>query len=183
MAPTEVDRPRPLNAGRPQTAPQPFARWDAAAGELLYEITTAAERIVAARTSSGERVQRTDALWRLLETVERSRYCLAIADVARALGVTRQTAHPLCRAAAGAGYVELLPNPDDRRILQVLLTPHARAELKRVRSAEGIRLHVLLSGLGDHDLAQVTRVLRVIRQRLERDDRERRRLSQPGFFR
>jgi DNA-binding MarR family transcriptional regulator len=151
-----------------------------AASDLFYEITTAAERIATARTMSGERVQRSDSLWRLLETVERSRYCLAIADVARALGVTRQTAQPLCHAAAVAGYLELLPNPDDRRILQLFLTPHARAELARVRTAEAVWLQVLLIGLGDHDIARVTHTLRVIRQRLER---EQRRLSRSQVFR
>jgi DNA-binding MarR family transcriptional regulator len=175
MAPTEVSRTG--------SQARPFDRWREAANDLLYEITTTSDRIVAARTASGERVQRTDALWRLLETLERSRYCLAIADVARALGVTRQTAQPLCRAAAGAGFVELLPNPDDRRILQLFLTPQARAELARVRSAEAIWLHVLLAGLKDWHMTTVTHVLRVMRLRLERDERERRCLSHERFFR
>jgi hypothetical protein len=44
-------------------------------------------------------------------------------------------------------------------------------------------LQALLAGLSDHRMVGVTRVLRVIRQRLERDERERRRLSQDRFFR
>lgn len=97
--------------------------------------------------------------------------------------MTRQTAQPLCHAAAVTGYVELLPNADDRRILQLCLTPLARAELAHVRLTEAVWLQVLLSGLGDHDMARVTHTLRVIRQRLERDLREQRRLSQSQFFR
>ena len=77
-----------------------------------------------------------------------SSYCLAIADVARALGVKRQTAHELVHATAAAGYVELLPNRDDRRILQVFLTAQGRAELARVRTSEAVWLQLLLRGLG-----------------------------------
>ena len=183
--------PAPQNrAGRRQN-PR-LDPWRAAA-ELIFEITATAERIAAARNWAGERAQRADRTWGLLEALERSRYCLAIADVARALGVKRQTAHELVHATAAAGYIELLPNADDRRILQVFLTPRGRGELARVRSAESVWLHGLLGGLADRPMATVTHVLRVIRQRLERDERERRRvereekdrqrLSRDRFFR
>ena len=89
--------------------------------------------------------------------------------------------------------MELLPKPDDRRILQVFLTAQARGELTRVRVAEGVWLQLLLSGLADRRMIEVTQVLRVIRQRLDRDERERRRveradserrrLSRDRFFR
>jgi DNA-binding MarR family transcriptional regulator len=129
----------------------------------------------------------------LLRVVARSSYCLAIADVARALRITRQAAHKLVYRAVGTGRLELLPNPDDRRILQVLLTPRGRAELASLQTAEGVWLQMLLGGLADRRMVAVTHVLRVIRQRLERDERERRRvereerdrrpLSRDRFFR
>ena len=167
-------RPAPEpNAIRRQNRLDP---WSAAA-DLIFEITATAERIAKARNWAGERAQRSDSTWRLLEALERSRYCLAIADVARALGMRRQSAHELVHATAAAGYVELLSNPDDRRILQVFLTPQGQAELSRVRTTEGVWLQLLLSGLADRRMATVTHVLRVIRQRLERDERERRRVE------
>jgi DNA-binding MarR family transcriptional regulator len=97
---------------------------------------------------------------------------LAIADLGRALRVRKQTARELAHAAVRAGVIELAPNPDDKRILQLLLTPRGRAELAAARTAEEVWLALLLNGLGDHELAAVTRVVRVIRQRLERDARE-----------
>ncbi len=167
--------------------------WDVAATELIEEIVATAERIVAARALNGERVFPDDAGSRLLRAVAGSSYCLAIADVARVLRSTRQAAHKLVHCAVAAGRVELLPNPDDRRILQVFLTPRGRGELARARTAEGVWLQLLLSGLADRQMAQVTPVLRVLRQRLERDERERcrvereerdrRRLSRGEFFR
>jgi DNA-binding MarR family transcriptional regulator len=167
--------------------------WDVAATELIDEIVATAERVAAARAPSGERVFPDDAESRLLRVVARSPYCLAIADVARTLRITRQAAHRLVYGAVATGRVELLPNPDDRRILQVFLTAQGRGDLARVRTAEGVWLQLLLSGLADRQMATVTHVLRVIRQRLERNERERRRvereerdrrrLSRDRFFR
>lgn len=62
-----------------------------------------------------------------------------------------------------------------------------------MKTAEGVWLQALLAGLADRRMVAVTGVLRVIRQRLERDERERRRvereerdrrrLSRDRFFR
>jgi DNA-binding MarR family transcriptional regulator len=147
-------------------------RWRAAANDLIDEITIAAERIGTARTATGDPVFPTDARSRLLRAIERSPYCLSIADVARVLRVSRQAAHRIAHAAAARGHVDLLTNPDDERILQVLLTPAGRANLHADRAAEAAWLAALLNGLGDHDMAAATHVVRVIRQRLERDARD-----------
>jgi DNA-binding MarR family transcriptional regulator len=150
----------------------PFQRRRTAEHELVDEITNAARRIAEARDSNGEPVSRTDGIWRVLTTVASSPYCLAIADLARALGVRKQVAHELAHSAARAEVIELASNHQDKRILQALLTPRGRAELAAARTAQAIWLATLLNGLGDHELAATTHVVRVIRQRLERDARE-----------
>ena len=53
-----------------------------------------------------------------------------------------------------------------------MVTPQGRAALAAARTAEEIWLATLLNGLGDHELKATVRVVRVIRQRLERDARE-----------
>jgi DNA-binding MarR family transcriptional regulator len=150
----------------------PFQRRCAAEHELVDEIADAAWRIASARNLHGDPVFRTDGVYRVLSTVAKSHYCLAIADLARALRVRKQVAHRLAHAAARAGLIELAPNPQDRRLLQALLTPQGRSVLAAVRSAETLWLATLLNGLGDRELAATTQVVRVIRQRLERDARE-----------
>lgn len=161
---------------KPTTArvPRVNRRW-LAADELIDEITRAAERIAGASTWGGEPVFRTTGAWRVLTTVAHSQYCLSISDLARALGVRKQTAHALAHEAERVEYIELVPNHQDRRILQALVTPRGRAELAAQRSAERGWLIGLLDGLGDREMAIVIHVLRVIRQRLERDARERER--------
>ena len=150
----------------------PFQGRRGAEQELVDEINNAARGIATARDDNGEPVFRTDGVWRVLRTVATSPYCLAIADLARALRVRKQVAHELAHAAAKAHVIELVPNHQDKRLLQALLTPRGRAELAAVRAAEGRWLVTLLNGLGDHELAAATHVVRVLRQRLERDARE-----------
>jgi DNA-binding MarR family transcriptional regulator len=150
----------------------PFEQRRFAEHDLVDEIASAAQRIAIARDRNGEPVYRTDGVWRVLTTVASSRYCLAIADLARALGVRKQTAHKLAHVAARAGVIELAPNPHDKRILQALVTPKGRAELAAARISESGWLATLLNGLGDPELKVTLRVVRVIRQRLERDARE-----------
>ena len=49
---------------------------------LLEEIAAVADKIAAARHVDGGPVARTDAPWRLLCAIERSKYCLSISDLA-----------------------------------------------------------------------------------------------------
>ena len=95
-----------------------------------------------------------------------------IADVGRALRIRKQSARELVHEAVRAGVIELVPNPQDKRLLQALVTPRGRAELAAARTGDEIWLARLLNGLGDHELEVALRVVGVIRQRLERDARE-----------
>jgi DNA-binding MarR family transcriptional regulator len=141
-----------------------MAEWSAAQAELIHEILEAGELIAAARSPSGEPIFRTDSIASLLRAIERSPYCCAIADAGRLLGVSRQRAQQIVHAAERRGAIELLTNPDDRRILQMQLTPTARRQLAAARSAESAWVAVLLLGLDEHRLRTTTHVLRVIRQ-------------------
>jgi len=150
----------------------PFEARRVSEHDLIDEIMSAAQRIADARDWNGEPVYRTDGIWRVLATVAKSPYCLAIADLGRALRVRKQTARELAHAAARAKVIELAPNPQDKRILQALVTRQGRSELAAARTAEARWLATLLNGLGDHELTATIHVVRVIRQRLERDARE-----------
>lgn len=164
-----MDLPRKPRV-RPRARPLEGRR--VAERELLDEITTITQRLPEARDWSGDPVFRTDGIWRVIETVARAPYCVAIADLARLLGVRRQAAHRFAHAAARAGLIELATNHQDKRILQALLTPRGRAEIAAAQINRNVWLATLFNGLGEHELAATTHVVRVIRQRLERDARE-----------
>ena len=104
------------------SARQKMAEWSAAQAELIDEIVATAELVAAARSSSGEPIYRTDSIASLLRAIERSQYCCAIADAGRLLGVSRQRAQQIVHAAERRGAIQLVTNPDDRRILQIQLT-------------------------------------------------------------
>jgi len=111
--------------------------------ELIEEIAEAAEKIAAATGPHDELVYRADPVWRLLTTIERSSYCCSLSDVARLMKISRQHAQRVGFEAAHAGLVELAPNDDDRRIVQLLRAwasrnrsgPSAARDLDRARVA------------------------------------------------
>jgi len=140
--------------------------------ELIDDIITAAELILRARSLGGSPLFRRDPVWLLLRAIDRSSYCCAIADAARLLRVSRQRAHQIARGAERVGAVQLLANPDDRRIVQVFLTPTARSLLAGARSDERIWAASLLLGLDAHRMSTTSHVLRVMRQRLHRSERD-----------
>jgi DNA-binding MarR family transcriptional regulator len=139
---------------------------------LIDEIVTTAEQVAAARHVDGERVARTDPRWRLLRAIERSNYCLSISDLGRLLHVPRQRAHEIVVGAARSGEVEVLPNAHDRRILQVFLTARGRSTLSTARQRRSEWTGALLNGLGRRELRETIDILRTIRHRLLRDERE-----------
>jgi DNA-binding MarR family transcriptional regulator len=155
---------------RPREAP--FLRRQVAEHDLIDEIVSTARRIAEARDWNGEPVYRTDGIWRVLTTIAGSPYCLAIADLGRALHVRKQVAHELAHDAARQRFIALESNPDDKRILQAVLAPRGRAELAAARTAESVWRATLLNGLRDHELKATALVIASIRHRLERHARE-----------
>jgi DNA-binding MarR family transcriptional regulator len=141
--------------------------------ELVEEIVATGKCIAAAKVG-GEPIAKTDPVSRLLAVIERAPYCCSISDAARLLRQPRQRVHETARKAEIAGLVELAANSDDRRILQLFLTRTGRSRLAAARAIENQWRNVLLNGLDEHRLATTVHVLRVIRQRLLRDERERR---------
>jgi DNA-binding MarR family transcriptional regulator len=167
----EIARPKSIvGADRPRRRSK-LPAWQWQATELIHEIVATAERIAAARHPEGALVYRNDARWSLLRAIERSPGCPSISDLARKLRISRQAAHELVTKAERAGQIRLLTNHDDRRILQAVLTPGSRIALDDALRREGEWVFVVLKGLGRHELAATLHIMRVIRQRLARDER------------
>jgi DNA-binding MarR family transcriptional regulator len=160
---------KPLTSAERRRAAERLAAQEA---ELIEEIAEAAEKIAAATGSTRELVYRTDPGWKLLTTIERSQYCCSHSDVARLMKISRQYAQRLGIEASRAGFVELTPNDQDRRIVQLLLTKRGRAEIDRARRRRRIWTARLLLGLDTPRLLAATHVVRVIRQRLAQAERE-----------
>jgi DNA-binding MarR family transcriptional regulator len=143
--------------------------------EFIRGIEDTAKLIREARSADGEPVYRTDACYRLLGSIERGGGWPSISGVARMLRVSKQAARQQVIAAAGIGLLETLPDPFDRRSIQIGLTLSGKRELAAARAREVAASDLLLRGLGVRERRLVAHVLRVMRARLSRAERERRR--------
>src|SRR5882724_11352417 len=107
-----------------------------AARALMSEIEALAGQFARARASAAANAVAganiSEAKRRFMSAVANSSYCLAISDVARAIRISRQSAHRLAVSLERAGLVRLMPNGDDQRLLQLALTKNGRATLASV---------------------------------------------------
>lgn len=109
---------------------------------FLHAIIEAADRLREARAFDGTPALALDARFVLLREIERCGGAPSFADLGRLLGVTAPAARAQALAAERAGVVELFPSPDDRRLIQVALTPAgrlARYEAERRRAEHRAR--------------------------------------------
>lgn len=155
-------------------------RWGVGTAALVEEIARFAERLRVAQASRQRKRQgATPATARLLRVVASSNRYLAIADAARLMRMTRQAARELVLRAAAEGTLELLPNRDDRRVLQLELTPRGRSALAALELEQRVWLDELLVGLSLRELDTTLGVLRGLRDRLVRFEDRGRRVSRP----
>jgi len=139
---------------------------------FLHEIVMTADALRDARAFDGESAMHFETRSRVLRAIERCGGAPTFSDLGRLLGMSRQAARGHALEAAKAGVVELFQAPDDRRAWQVALTPTGRRELERQRKPQLAWILTLLNGLEPVPMRTTRHVLRVIRQRLERYDKE-----------
>jgi DNA-binding MarR family transcriptional regulator len=145
-----------------------FREYHVEATAFLHEIVRTADCLQEAKAFDGEPALFFGARWRLLRAIERSGGAPTFSDCARSLRISRQAARELAIKAARGGVVELLTAPDDRRVIQVALTPAGRRMLERQRMPQFSWVFTLLNGLDDDAMRETHHVLEVIRRRLER---------------
>src|SRR6185437_4537175 len=86
---------------------------------LAWDIDNTAHRLGRCRASICATVGLSPERWSALANIHRSTYVLSISDLARQLRRPRQSAHSLAVGIERDGLIRFLPNPDDRRLLQI----------------------------------------------------------------
>ena len=142
---------------------------------FLQAIVDAGDRLREARAFDGSLALPLDARSNLLRAIERCGGAPSFADLARLLQVSPPSARNRALAAAAAGVVELLPCPQDRRLIQVALTPTGRRLLEARRMPPVDWVFTLLNGLAPATMASCEHVMRVLAARLERYEKQMRR--------
>ena len=101
--------------------------------ELALAIFAANGRLLNAGNELVAHLGLTSAWWQVLAALRYSGAPLAVASIARNMGLTRQAVQRIVDLLAGQGLVEFQPNPHHRRAKLVVLT---RAGLNAVNRAE-----------------------------------------------
>ena len=109
----------------------------------------------------------TSARWQVLGAVVLADRPLTVPQIARRMGLTRQSVHATVKRLVEDGLVELAPNTDHRRSSLVRLTGAGEAAYAAIDERQAGWVNGLADGLDHRDLATAARVLAELCRRLE----------------
>jgi DNA-binding MarR family transcriptional regulator len=144
------------------------ARGEAATGVILATFRTNGLLLEA-----GDRLSAphglTSARWQVLGAIALCDRPLTVPQVARRMGITRQSVHVTVDRLVRDGLVELVPNDDHRRSQLVRLTELGRDRYEALDGDQGAWVDDLTNGISRSDLDTARRVLVELARRLELD--------------
>jgi DNA-binding MarR family transcriptional regulator len=135
---------------------------------LTEEIDNAAACLSASRTVICQEVGLRHEHWKALEAIGRSPLTLSISALARRLRRSRQAVYSLALGLERAGWIRLLPNQDDRRLLQIEMTAHGMSILTTIENRFDAWLLTMAFDLGERELRHLANTLRAVRGRIAR---------------
>jgi DNA-binding MarR family transcriptional regulator len=109
----------------------------------------------------------TSARWQVLGALALAERPLTVPQVARRMGLTRQSVHVTVNRLVADGLVELEPNADHRRSQLARLTELGRAKYRTMDELEAAWVNRLAEGLSRSQLETAARVLGELSARLE----------------
>lgn len=143
------------------------------AGEKATDVILAAFRANGLLIAAGDLLAAEDGLssarWQVLGAIVLAGRPLTVPQIARRMGLTRQSVHTTVNRLLADGMVELTPNADHRRSALVGLTERGRATYQAVDRKQAAWVNKLAAGLPRADLDTAARVLGELSTRLEAD--------------
>ena len=138
-------------------------------GELFTEIVLEVFRLNRLLLDAGDAltapVGLTSARWQVLGIVEHGR--APVAQVARSMGLTRQSVQETANGLEAEGFIEFAPNPRHRRAQLMVMTPKGDAAMEVVRRRHACWANELAARHQAAALASVVTALSEIRTTLE----------------
>lgn len=138
------------------------------AWRLAQEVHSAASILASGRSAICKQVGLTPERWRALAAIVSSPYLLSVSDLARRLRLSRQSAHRLALGLARAGWIRYLPNPSDRRLLQLEITASGKRALDNAEYRFTTWLSVMTYDLSERELREMVSAVRCVRERIAR---------------
>jgi DNA-binding MarR family transcriptional regulator len=115
----------------------------------------------------------TSARWQVLGAIALAERPLTVPQIARRMGLTRQSVHTTVRRLVRDGLLALAANADHRRSQLVSLTELGQATYEQLDSRQAAWVSRLAEGIARADLETTARVLDDISRRLESEGTDR----------
>jgi DNA-binding MarR family transcriptional regulator len=109
----------------------------------------------------------TSARWQVIGAIALAERPLTVPQIARRMGLARQSVHTTVNRLLADGMVELVSNTDHRRSQLVCLTERGRARYRAVDEKQAAWVNQLAAGLPGSELETTARVLGELCARLE----------------
>jgi DNA-binding MarR family transcriptional regulator len=152
-------------AQHPRPQHEPGSAEEAFTG-LVLEVFRTNGRLLATGDRLAAPVGLTSARWQVLGAIDAGP--LPVAQIARDMGLTRQSVQRLANVLAAEGVVRFAPNPSHKRAKLVDLTPLGRRMLERISRVQADWARRTADGLTADQIRSTSAVLSRLRQRLER---------------
>lgn len=115
----------------------------------------------------------TSARWQVLGAVELAGRPLTVPQIARRMGLTRQTVHTSIKRLLADGFVQFASNADHRRSELVRLTELGSAKYRAIDAKQAAWVNRLVTRLSRSELETAAHVLTELNTRLEKGEIER----------
>lgn len=142
----------------------------AAATEVILSVFKANGLLVASGDQLSASEDLSSARWQVLGAIALADRPLTVPQIARRMGLTRQSVHATVKRLVADRLVELLPNADHRRSRLVRLTDLGERRYAAIDRRQVDWVNRLAHGLGRSDVEAAARVLEELCARLEPED-------------
>ncbi len=132
--------------------------------KLVLEIFQFHGRLLASGDQLSKELGLSSALWQVLGAI--SQGPLPVAQIARNMGLTRQSVQRTANVLKNKGFVEFHDNPDHKRAKLVLLTKQGVTVLEKVSRLQVAWANRIAKGLDKKEIISATRTIKKIHSRL-----------------
>jgi DNA-binding MarR family transcriptional regulator len=141
------------------------------AGQAATEIILSIFRTNGLLIASGDLLAASEGLtsarWQVMGAIALAERPLTVPQIARRMGLTRQSVHATVKRLLADGLVELVPNSDHRRSQLARLTELGKERYAALHRRQARWVNRLADGIGRSELDATARVLEELSARLE----------------
>ncbi len=142
-------------------------------GKALTVLVLEAFRFNGRRLAAGDRLTKplklSSARWQVLGAIEERP--LPVAQIARNMGLSRQSVQRLADSLEKERVIEYVPNPDHKRAKLVYLTERGRSVMKKLGQSQIRWSNRIAAGASPQEIEAALALIRKLRLRLEADRR------------